>query len=390
MQPLLAGVVLGLLLNIVAATEPEPAGLVGPQGSLPAFHVALRERMRFSHGWLAAGAADVRAWTQAGRAKARELMLLEGGGEGEDDSPFAPRVLAEIDRGNHLARKIELQISRDSRVTGLLLLPKTAGPHPAALLLHDHGARFDIGKEKLLPTWDDPPREAAQQAWAGRYFSGRLPGEALAQRGYVVLALDALGWGQRSSADFGYASQQALAANLFNLGSSWAGIIAAEDLRAARFLASLKEVDAKRVAAVGFSMGAQRAWQLAALSDQIAAVVAVCWMGTHQGLMQPGGNQLKGQSAYAMLHPGLARHLDYPDVASLAAPKPMLLYAGARDTLFPLSAVQPAFAQMHAVWSAYGAATQLQTRIWPEAGHEFNQKQQDAAFDWLDGALAQR
>jgi pimeloyl-ACP methyl ester carboxylesterase len=113
-------------------------------------------------------------------------------------------------------------------------------------------------------------------------------------------------------------------------------------------------------------------------------------MGTHQGLMQPGGNQLKGQSAYAMLHPGLARHLDYPDVASLAAPKPMLLYAGARDTLFPLSAVQPAFAQMHAVWSAYGAATQLQTRIWPEAGHEFNQKQQDAAFDWLDGALAQR
>lgn len=369
----------------VAAAEHESPGLVGPQGSLPVFHAALRERLRFSYGWSEAWAADPRAWTRAGRAKARELMLAQG----EDDSPFEARPLAEIDRGSHLARKIELQISRDSRVLALLLLPKSAGRHPAALLLHDHGGRFDIGKEKLVQTWDDPLREAASQAWAARYFSGRLPGEALARRGYVVLAVDALGWGHRSAADFGPESQQALAANLFNLGASWAGLIATEDLRAVRFLAGLSEVDARQIAAVGFSMGALRAWQVAALSNQLAATVAVNWMGTHQVLMQPGSNQLKGQSAYAMLHPGLARHLDYPDVAALAAPKPMLLYAGARDALFPLSAVQPAFTKMHAVWAAYGADARLQTRIWP-TGHEFTREQQDAAFDWLDRELGYR
>ncbi|MDN3921296.1 dienelactone hydrolase family protein [Roseateles violae] len=369
-----------LLLALCLSGIAQAQELLGPQGALPVYHEALRERLSFSHGWR--DGADPVAWTRAGRAKARELMLPAGGDT--TAIPFAPRLLAEQDRGRYIARRIALQINRDSRVQALLLVPKAAGPHPAALLLHDHGARFDIGKEKLVWTWDDPAREAASAAWAARYFSGRLPGEQLAARGYVVLAVDALGWGQRGAAGFGYESQQALAANLFNLGTSWAALIAGDDQRAAQFLAGLPEVDARRIAAVGFSMGAQRAWQLAALSEHIAATIAVNWMGTLEGLMRPGGNQLKGQSAFAMLHPGLARHFDYPDIAALAAPRAMLVYAGGRDPLFPPEAVEPALARLRAVWAAYGAGEQLQTRVWPEAAHEFNAAQQDAAFDWLD------
>ncbi|MEI8042704.1 MAG: hypothetical protein WCL11_14935 [Verrucomicrobiota bacterium] len=65
----------------------------------------------------------------------------------------------------------------------------------------------------------------------------------------------------------GYDNQQALAANLLQLGASWAGLIAHEDLRAAEFLATRPEVDAKRVAAMGLSVGGFRTWQTAALSD---------------------------------------------------------------------------------------------------------------------------
>jgi dienelactone hydrolase len=377
-----AAALLWLTGALAAQAQHQTLGLDPAEPSLPVFHERLRRQLSFDLGWTPAATPDPRAWRAAGLAKARELMLPPR----PDTTPFAPLVIDEIDRGSYVARKIEFNLTAESRVLGLLLLPKGAGPFPAALLLHDHGARFDIGKEKLVRPWGAPAREAAARDWADKYFSGRFPGDELARRGHAVLAVDALGWGDRSAPGFVRDSQQALASNLLNLGTSFAAVIAHEDLRAAQFLAGRPEVDRRRVAAVGFSMGAFRAWQVAALSEDITAAVAVNWMASLQGLMVPGNNQLKGQSSFAMLHPFIARHLDYPDVAALAAPKPMLFYAGAQDALFPQAAVQEAFAKMRQVWAAHGAADKLQTRVWP-LGHVFTAPQQDAAFDWLESLL---
>jgi dienelactone hydrolase len=156
-----------------------------------------------------------------------------------------------------------------------------------------------------------------------------------------------------------------------------------EDARAAKFLASLPEVNNKQIVSVGFSMGAFRAWQVAALSDDITACIADCWMATMGGLMVPENNQLKGNSAFSMLHPYIARYLDYPDVAGLAAPKPMLVYAGEQDGLFPLTSVNEAFAKMGKIWKAFGAQDKLTTKIWPY-GHVFYKEMQDEAYAWLD------
>ncbi len=345
--------------------------------NLPAFHAALKARMTYP---LAYGGGDPAEWHEQAMAAAAPLMLPY-----EAEAPFAPEVIDEVDRGSYIARRIAFGVTDESRVAALLLVPKGEGPFPAALMLHDHGARFDIGKEKWVSPWYDGARAASAEEWADKYFSGRYPGEELAKRGYVVLATDALGWGDR--AGNGYEAQQALAANLFNLGSSLAGLMALEDMRAAEFLAGLPETDPARVAAVGFSMGAFRAWQAAALSPHVTAAVANCWMGTSEGLMVPGNNQLKGQSAWYMLHPGLPRLMDYPDVAALAAPKPMLVHAGAEDPLFPAASVEAAFAKMHGVWDAYGADAALATRIWEDKGHVFTADMQDAAFDWLGAAF---
>lgn len=380
LKPLRAAfLLLGLIVAGASAQPPRGAGLIGLEGSLPAFHEQLRGELNFGLGWTEADKARPQAWRAAGLAMARELMLWPA----EDATPYAPRVLDEIDRGPYLARRIELSVSKYARITALMLVPKGAGPFPAALMLHDHGARFDIGKEKLVRPWGDAAREQSAEAWAARYFSGRFPGDELARRGHVVLVADALGWGDRGTPGFKRDNQQALAANLLNFGISWAALIATEDVRLARFLATRPEVDRTRVAAIGFSMGAQRAWQLAALSDDVRFCIAVNWMATLQGLMVPGNNQLKGQSAFAMLHPHLARYLDYPDVAALAAPKPALFYAGEQDALFPPASVAEAFKKLRAVWSANGAEARLETRFWP-GGHQFTAEQQEAAFSWLE------
>jgi dienelactone hydrolase len=223
-------------------------------------------------------------------------------------APFDSKIIAEQDRGSYVAKKVVFNLTGDSRVLGFLLVPKSAGPHPAVLLLHDHGAKFDIGKEK---------------------------------------------------------------------------VISHEDLRAAEFLSTRPGADPKRVAAIGLSVGGFRTWQLAALSDRVSAGVSVCWMATRKGLMAPRNNQTTGQSAFTMTHPGLATHLDYPDVASLACPKPMMFLCGNRDKLFPVESIEESFAKLRKVWESQKAADRLATRLY-DAPHEFNTAMQDEAFAWLD------
>lgn len=354
---------------------------VGIKDNMPTFYPALKAKLDFRMAW-SPQVKDLAAWRKTGRDKVWELTL-----QSPDLTPFNATVLDEQDRGSYVARKLVVSLTAESRVQVLMLVPKGQGPFPAALMLHDHGSRFDIGKEKLIETWNDDARLESSRAWAKRYFSERFPGDELAKRGHVVLATDALGWGDRAGLNFEI--QQAVAANLLNLGSSLAGTMALEDARAAEFLASLSVVDRNKVSVVGFSMGAFRAWQVAALSDSIKAAVVVNWMATTEGLMVPGNNQLKGASAWNMLHPGLLRYLDFPDVASLAAPKPILFFAGEKDPLFPLDAVKAAYDKMGKVWRAWKAGDQFEGRILP-GGHEFTKETQDASFDWLDKQFGKR
>nr|WP_319484101.1 alpha/beta fold hydrolase [uncultured Cohaesibacter sp.] len=349
--------------------------------NLPDFYPVMKQKLTFP---LAFTSGDPERWRQETRATAADLMLPDGAaglpGGTASDPPFAPALQDSVDRGEFVAHRVAFNVTAESRITALVLEPKGEGPFPAVLLLHDHGSRFDIGKEKGIRPWYDEARLEASRDWSGRYFSGLFPGEELARRGYVVVATDALGWGDRIGN--GYEAQQALACNLLNLGCSLAGLVAAEDIRTARFVKSLPKVDPDRLAAVGFSFGAFRAWQLAALSDDVKAAVAVSWMATIDGLMVPGNNQLRGQSAWYMTHPGLAKCLDYPDVAALAAPKPLYFMSGEDDPLFPPQAVQQAYDRMQTVWSAFGKTEKLRTEIWP-GGHVFTRDRQQAAFDWL-------
>jgi pimeloyl-ACP methyl ester carboxylesterase len=359
------------------------AGFESPSvidGNLPVFYERLKAELTFPLAWPDGRERDFRSWRRRARAQVESLLCQPA-----DRTPFQAEIVDEQPADGYRRRQLLFDVTRHSRVRATMLIPDGPGPFPAALLLHDHGAKFDIGKEKLIAPWYDDARLASAQTWAAKYFSGRFPGDHLATRGYAVLAVDALGWGDRGGLT--YEGQQALAANLYNLGSSPAGLMAREDTRAAALLATLPEVDPRRIAAVGFSMGGYRAWQVAALSDHIAATVSACWMTGLKEMMVPGNNTLRGQSAFYMLHPGLYRHLDIPDVASIAAPRPMYLTDGALDPLFTAEGIAVAYDRMARVWASQRARSRLRTRIWPDLGHVFTAEMQDDAFAWLDQNL---
>ena len=352
----------------------------GVQLGLPVFHQKLSERMTYPLSWLSGNFSNFTAWRVQAKEQVRHQLLTA-----PPSVPFNPVTISEQDRGSYVARKIVFNLTGDSRVLALLLAPKTKGPHPAVLLLHDHGAKFDIGKEKLIEPWDLPEDKLdSAKKWVVRYYGGRFIGDELAKRGYVCLATDMLNWSDRGGG--GYEGQQALAANLMQFGLSWAGLIAHEDLQAAEFLSSRPEVNPKKVAAMGLSVGGFRTWQIAALSDRIAAGVSVCWMATRKGLLVPKNNQTTGQSAFTMVHPGIGIELDYPDVASIACPKPMMFLCGRRDALFPAACIEEAFEKMRKIWESQNASSHLVTHLY-DAPHEFNLKMQEDAFNWLDDQL---
>lgn len=261
--------------------------------------------------------------------------------------------------------KSRWRFATGAEAEGIFLQPDTPGPHPAVLLLHDHGGLFDIGWRKMFD---------APQPFLDRLYGGRALGPWLVSRGYAVLCLDALGWGGRQTG--GYEGQQALAANAMHLGWSLAGIVAAEDVQAARWLAAQPGIGG--VASLGFSFGGFRAWQVAALTDEVRASVAASWMARRAGLMATGAPLLRGHSAFYMLHPVLTGRMDFPDMAVLAAGKPAFFRSGRRDPHMPVAAVEGAFADMARCWGPG-----LDTGLF-DGGHAFGPAQQDEALVFLE------
>jgi dienelactone hydrolase len=377
--PRFAAAFCGLALSAANATEPDYQ-TKGVVDRLPVFTRTVQERTTRPLSWTSGRFTDFAEWRKAARAKVFSSMLAQ-----PPSVPWDAEIIEEEDRGSYVARKIVFNLTGDSRTLAYMTVPKGDGPFPAMLLLHDHGARFDIGKEKMIRPWNiDPAKQKSAEEWANENYGGRFVGDELARRGYICLSTDALNWSDRGGG--AYDGQQELASNLMHLGMSLAGLLAWEDLRAAEFLAEQPGVQKGRIAAMGWSMGGYRAWQMAALSEHIDAAVAVCWMSTVDRLMSAGNNQTRGSSSFNMLHPGLLDSLDYPDIASIACPKPVMFFNGLQDRLFPVQGVEEAYAKMRAVWESQGAGERLVTKLW-DTKHTFNIAMQEEAFAWLEEVL---
>lgn len=152
---------------------------------------ALKKELTFPLAWGNSPVRDFSDWRLVARAKVEKHLLVER----QDETPYAPEYGVPSRTDSYTQELVTLSLTRYERVRGVLLTPHGPGPFPAVLLLHDHGAEFGIGKEKLVRPWYDETRLASAQAWADRYYSGRFVGDELARRGYVVLCLDAPGWG---------------------------------------------------------------------------------------------------------------------------------------------------------------------------------------------------
>lgn len=369
------------LLSLSTASAQTDSTAYEVTGNMPVFYQQMKQQLTYPLAWGKAEEKDFAKW----KAQARHVLAECMQNLQPAPKAYAMEVTDREQRDGYEARKIRFNLSEWSRVPAYLLVPEGKGPFPAIVLLHDHGAHFSIGKEKMVRPFHVAPEvmEDADQ-WARQCYDGQYVGDYLARHGYVVLAVDALFWGERGRKEgTSYDAQQALASNFLQMGASWGAFINVDDMRSAEFLASLPFVDKERVGSLGFSMGAYRSWMLAALTDVVRASASICWMNTTEHLMTLTNNQNKGGSAYAMLIPALRRYLDYPHVASIACPKPTLFFNGTQDKLFPIEGVRDAYREMEAVWKSQRASDRLVTKLWDEK-HFFNKEMQKETLEFFD------
>lgn len=330
-------------------------------GELPTCLTEMQQELTYPMAW---GNSDIKQfdlWRSAARDKLREEMLMPP----KPAKAWNMKVVAEEKRKGYKARKLSFNLDAYSRVEALELVPDGKGPFPAVLLLHDHGGHFSIGKEKMIRPFAVADSVVADaDEWCERCYGKQYVGDYLAQKGYVVIAVDAPFWGDRGvKGGTTWDWYKYIAGNFMMMGRNVSAWMNFDDVYSADFFASLPEVDANRMGCMGFSMGAYRAWMLSALTDKVKLGVAICWMHTTEYQINAEYG-LKRHEEWANLIPGIRRYMDYPHIASIACPKPMLFVNGAKDKLFPPVSVEKAFGEMHSVWDSQGAGDKLETEIW--------------------------
>ena len=330
--------------------------------NLPVYADSLIADLTYPLAWGNSDIRDFDAWKQKARDKVFDCMLAP---------PPAPangydvKVLYEEQRDGYKARKLEIRLSRYYTVPAYLLIPDGKGPFPAVNVLHDHGAHLFIGKEKVIRplACEDSVVVKDAEEWVKNY-EGQYFGDYLAQHGYVVFSSDAPMWGERGQKEGPRRDRyDMIAGNMMMYGIDLSAYMTFDDIRATDYLASLPEVDSLRIGCTGWSMGAYRAWMLSALSDHIKAGAAVCWMVTTDEQLSFRYSRTEN-GGFANCLPGLRRWLDYPHVASIACPKPMLFINGSQDKLFPVAGVEKAFRIMHEVWQSQDAGDKIETELW--------------------------
>jgi dienelactone hydrolase len=386
------------LSRIVPAFAQEPPHL----GSLYPPIQALADASPLDLSFLRPEHTNLRKWQTTARRRVFELLSYTPARISPDVAP-----VKRIDRGDHIEEQLTFRTTNLFRAPAHLLIPKNVRlPAPGVVALHSHDGIYLWGREKVVATDDEHPWLSDYKS---RVYGAKSIAVELVRKGYVVIAIDMFYWGERrllfDNDPPGYKDRPAsltakeitaynrrsseneslTARTLITAGASWPGVMLWDDIRTLDYLASRPEVDAKRLACVGLSVGGYRSFMLAALDERIRAAVAVGWMTSFASQLRRHTMNTMGLS---FTIPGMYRHFDLPDLAAAIAPRSVLVMNGTKDGLFQLDGVKAAFAKIARCYDKARAPGNQECRFY-DVPHQFNAEMQGYAWEWLAKQLSE-
>ena len=288
--------------------------------------------------------------------------------------PSAPGLVQE-----HLTLSVD---ASDPLTAIVMKTASSAGRRPVVIQLHGTGGR----KEQLLP---------------------RLA--ALANRGFVAVAIDARYHGERAKNAPGLSSPYSTAIfNSYKTGKEhpffydtvW------DVMRLIDYLETRSDVDASRIGLGGFSKGGIEAYLAAAVEPRVAAVVAghgvqsFRWALEHgawdsrawtiRDVIEEAADETKASVSpqflrqfYERITPGLLGQFDGPAMLPLVAPRPLLVVAGDSDPRTPIAGVRESATAAEQAYKSAGASEKFVVQILSNVGHEQTPAYEDASATWF-------
>ena len=264
--------------------------------------------------------------------------------------PQPAKLVGKEEHAGYTLEKLVLDLNGIEPVPALMLIPhERQTPAPGLLYIHWHGGMYDLGKEQLLKGVEVQPAYAPM----------------CAQKGIVTLAIDSWCFGERKrNADGKLGEENAFKLMLWK-GQVLFGMMMFDEVRALDYLSSRPEVDVRRLGASGMSMGATKAWWLAALDPRVKVCMDVCCLTDYDELIRT--QALNGHGIYYYV-PSLLKHFHTAEINELIVPRARLSVNGRKDPLTPAAGVEKVRDYLLPLYRENGKESDCQIELF-DCGH---------------------
>ena len=283
-------------------------------------------------------------------------------------TPLHPRIIDVVEKESHRLEKVVFQSQPDFYVTAGLFLPKPLdAPAPAVVYCSGHSAeafRSPVYQKAILN---------------------------LVSKGFVVLAFDPIGQGERlqyvdpqsgSSRIGGPTSEHSyVGAQYLLTGRSLAQTMIWDGIRAVDYLISRPEVDSTRIGITGRSGGGTQSSYIAAYDERIKAAAPECYITSFRRLLQTRGPQDAEQNFYRGIYHGI----DHADLLEARAPKPTLVIATTRD-FFSIQGVRETTSEVERMYKALGMPEHFQIAV-DDTVHASTRENREAMYAFFQKFL---
>lgn len=298
------------------------------------------------------------AKTRQERVRAKILELL--GGLPDYNGPLKARVTGQVQRPRYTIENVVFESLPEFYVSANLYVPKEPGKHPGVLIPMGH--------------------------WEEGKLAAQFTAANLAMKGFVTLAYDPVGQGERQQAydrriqtsliggatdqHFESGAQSILAGENFARYRIWDG------KRALDYLISRPEVASDKIGVTGCSGGGTLTTYLAALDPRVKVAAPSCYINTWRYLFAgPTGDSEQSFPFF------LSSGLDVADYIELFAPKPWLIDSTVGD-FFPVDGARHAYQEALDWYRIFGAEDKIRWKLGP-GPHGTPREIRETVYQWM-------
>ncbi len=301
------------------------------------------------------------------RQKLVKEKLLHMMGPLPEKTPLNARVTDIIKKDDYRIEKVIYESLPGYYVTAALFLPKKRkGKVPAIIYASGHSAngfRSETYQHIIIN---------------------------LVKKGFVVLAFDPIGQGERlqyynekeGKSRFGPTIEHSYpGAQCYISGYSPTKYFVWDGMRSVDYLLSRKEVDPNRIGMTGRSGGGTQTAYIAAIDDRILAAAPECFITSMEYVLKSIGPQDAEQNLFHMLSEGV----DHADLIEVRAPKPTLMITTTRD-FFSIQGARETFREAKGFYKALGGE-EFMNMVEDDSIHASTKKNREAMYAFFQKYL---